>query len=67
MNFLFNSGIKNILSKTKGLMLLFWSALIVDGRMAGDNIEKNMSASVFCKIKNTKDMQNGSWVSGGTL
>ena len=40
MNFLFNSDIKNFLLKTKGLMLLSWKALIVDGRMAGDNTEK---------------------------
>ena len=36
MNLLFNSDIVNLLLKTnvgtKGLMLLFWSALIVDGR-----------------------------------
>ena len=33
MNLLFNSDIKNLLLKTEGLMLLFWSALIVDVRM----------------------------------
>ena len=40
MNSLFNSDIRNFLLKTKGLMLLSWKALIVDGRMAGDNTEK---------------------------
>ena len=34
--------------ETKGLMLLFWSALIVDARMA-----KNMGTLVFWRIKNT--------------
>ena len=33
MNLLFSSDIKNLLLKTKGLMLLFQSALIVDGRV----------------------------------
>ena len=37
MNLLFNSDIVNLLLKTnagtKGLMLLFWSALIVDGKV----------------------------------
>ena len=33
MNLLFNSDIKNLLLKTEGLILLFWSALIVDVRM----------------------------------